>query len=167
MQATHWLMNKKVFDMRITKILKVFKWVAIFIGSIILLVTTCVAIFIWQRPWMPFMDDGPFHGKIVTQIPNEKPTQIFPINKFTLEVYSPISNNEAPIVLLREGNNKVKWAIYAEAYEKTHVSSLKFKEYRTIFDITIRGTVTWTYGNEVMWWYIDRNGTLKEYWYSW
>lgn len=149
------------------KIRKVFKWIGITLGSIILFVILGIGVLIWQRPWMPFMDDGPFHGKTAEQIPTTKPLQVFPIKEFVLEVYAPASDQEAPVVLLRDSNSKIKWAVYAQAYDKTQVYSLKFYDYRTIFSTTVRGTVAWTYGNEAMWWFIERDGSLKEYWYSW
>jgi len=147
--------------------MRIFKWIAVAFGGFILLCAAGVGVFIWQRPWIPFMDDGPFHGKQVEQIPTTKPQQIFPVNEFILEVYAPASEKEAPIVLLRDKNASVKWAVYAQGQDKTRVSALKFYDHRTIFITTVRGTVAWTFGNETMWWHIGRDGSLHDYWYSW
>jgi len=76
---------------------------------------------------------------------------VFPFRDFTLKVYSPASKKEAPIVLLRDSENKIKWAVYAVGQGKTQVASLKFSDYRTVFDTTVRGSVDWTYGHEATW----------------
>ncbi len=133
------------------------------IGGIILLV-----VFLgWQLAWSPIFDDGPFTGRPVAKLPTTAPTQSFPVKDFLLEVYSPPNDGEAPIVLLRDRDKKIKWAVHAEGMEKTQVTSLEFTHYRTVFDITVRGTVHWTFGHEGMMWIIGRDGALKEYWYSW
>ncbi len=126
-----------------------------------------VVILGWQLAWSPIFDDGPFTGRPVTQLPKTAPSQSFPVKDFLLEVYWPPNDGEAPIVLLRDRDKKIKWAVHAEGMEKTHVTSLEFTQYRSVIDITVRGTVHWTFGHEQMLWVIGRDGTLKEYWYSW
>jgi len=146
---------------------RILKLAGVTIGSLILLLAVAITIFVWQRQWMPFLDDGPFKGRPVVTLPTTEPIQIFPVREFVLEVYSSATKNESPVVLLRDRDKKIKWAVYAEGLENTRVTALNFIDYRTVFDITVRGTVHWTFGHEVMWWMIDRDGSLKEYWYSW
>lgn len=148
-------------------LLKIFKWIVVTVTILTLLLVVAIAVLVWQRPWIPFLDDGPFKGLPVQSLPKTTPLQIFPVRDFVLEVYAPLSKEQAPIVLLRNHDKQVKWAVHAEGMENTQVSSLKFIDYRTIFGTTVRGTVQWTYGHEAMWWMIGRDGSLNEYWYSW
>lgn len=136
-------------------------------GVTIATIVFFIALLAWQLPWFPVFDDGPFAGRPVAIAPTGEPIQRFPVKDFVLEVHSPATSAEAPIVVLRNRNKKVIWAIHAEGMEKSKVTSVEFNDYRTIFDITVRGTVKWTYGHEGMTWIIGRDGTLKEYWYSW
>jgi hypothetical protein len=120
-----------------------------------------------ELTWSSLFDDGPFHGKPVREFPTTTALQKFPLREFTLEVYAPSSANVAPVVLLRKPDKSVLWAIHAEGVEKTSVESIEFVDYRTRFDITVHARVKWTYGNEIATWVIGRDGSLKEYWYSW
>ncbi|MBL8523436.1 MAG: hypothetical protein JNN20_07095 [Betaproteobacteria bacterium] len=113
------------------------------------------------------MDDGPFHGRAVSKMPTSAATQIFPVRDFVLEIYAPETSTEAPVVLLRKPDKSVAWAIHAEGMGNTKVESIEFSEYQTMLDITVLGHVKWTFGNEATTWVIGRDGTLKEYWYSW
>ena len=150
-----------------TRIVKTLKWLAISLGALLGLVVISIAIFIWQRPWYPFMDDGPFKGEPVNQLPSRSPDQVYLLSKYKLEVFNRAPNQKAPIVVLRDSNDQVKWSIYATGMNNTEVQSIEFIDHRTILSTTVRGTVKWTYGNEATWWYVSRDGELEEYWYSW
>jgi len=141
----------------------------------ILLIILIIALgsIIWYSSWSPsFLDDGPFHGIICAKIPNKKPDQIYKIySDLSIETYDREDNDTAPIVLLRDKDNNILWAIYAIANDRetTKVESIRFKKHRQ-FPFSrprIFAIVKWAYGEEASWWFIDKDGKLKEYWYSW
>jgi len=146
---------------------QVLKWLAISMGGLLGAVVLFIAVFTWQRPWFPFMDDGPFKGEPAKLEGHRKPTQVYSFDEYTLEVYKRRETDKAPVVLLRDSSKQMKWSVYATGMENTHVESLEFIDHRTFFSTTVHGRVKWTYGNEAMWWYIASDGELEEYWYSW
>ena len=150
-----------------TRIVKILKWLAISLGALLGLVVISLAIVIWQRPWFPFMDDGPFKGEPVNQLPSRSPDQVYFLNRYKLEIFNRAQNQKAPIVVLRDSDDQEQWSIYATGMNNTEVQSIEFIDHRTILSTTVRGTVKWTYGNEATWWYVSRDGELEEYWYSW
>jgi hypothetical protein len=126
--------------------------------------------FVWFRSWGPFMDDGPFHGTPRVDCPASSPDQTFPIyNGNTLLVYDPKTEEASPTVALKDRLGILRWCIYADAFEKTKVHKLRFYDYQNLpfRHPRVRGLVEWTFGHESMWWFIERNGSLEEYWYSW
>ena len=138
------------------------------LGGLVVVLLVSIGLLIWQRPWIPyFLDDGPFTGRRATAIPNSLPVSTYRLNEFTLASYASSSPGQAPIVVLRNGNGEVKWAVHAEGWENTSVESVNFVDHRTLWHITVRGNVKWTYGNEACWWIIDRSGNLVSYYYSW
>lgn len=125
---------------------------------------------IYLRSLNPFMDDGPFHGEECKQIPKNNPDQIFSIwNGMTLKSYYKKGSMKAPVVILENKDGAVLWCIYATGMEKTEVRSIRF--HKSVKILTFRprviAMVDWTYGNEAAWFFIKKNGTLEEYWYSW
>lgn len=143
----------------------------IFIVAYILCAVIALA-FMLNRDWFPFMDDGPFHGEKRLDCPTTKPNQKFQIwNELILNVYDKKKKdiNEAPTVSLQNKGGKTLWCVYAIGNEGTYVKEIRFTDYKSGFPIgpKVRGQVTWTYGKEVTWWYIDKKGNLDEYWYSW
>lgn len=140
------------------------------IGGIIILLGMLLGGFLYYRMWTPFMDDGPFFGAPRVSYPTEAADQIMPImNGMQLKVFSRKTSDSAPTILLQDKNGNVLWCIFATAYKKTDVRELHFSGYKTLPFLAPRivGWVKWTYGHEAMWWFIDRNGKLKGYWYSW
>lgn len=150
-----------------TRIVNILKWIAISLSAFIGLVVISIAIFIWQRPWFPFMDDGPFKGVQAQQVPSRNPDQVYPFSSYKLAVFNSTAGQKEPIVVLSDTKGQVKWSIYATGMKNTEVYSVEFVEHRTILSTTVRGRVKWTYGNEATWWFITADGELEEYWYSW
>jgi hypothetical protein len=137
--------------------------------SIVVLICIALSAFIWWYGW-PSMDDGPFHGEVCELNPKEKPDQTFNLwDGLKLEVHNKNKWIKAPVVTLKKSTGEKLWSIYATAYEQTQVDAIEFKEYSGYPFKTprIKGIVYWTFGAEATWWYIKRNGELKEYWYSW
>jgi hypothetical protein len=117
------------------------------------------------------MDFGPFSGTARAVCPTINPNQKFEIyNNFSLYVYDPTIENEAPTVALKNNNGNIKWCIFVEASENLKVSKLRFSNYLNIpffWSPRVRGRVQWTHGDESMLWFINSDGELKEYWFSW
>jgi hypothetical protein len=151
------------------------RFILILLAVVVLLIALPIlglSTLLWYRTWTPWCDDGPFHGKQRTDVPAKQPDQIFSIYRgMKLYVYDPGPNEPAPTVLLKSKENKVLWCIYAEAESMpdTKVVSIRFDDYRhfPFKRSRVIGVVNWTFGNEGAWWFIDKNGTLEEYWYSW
>jgi hypothetical protein len=119
-------------------------------------------------PLGPVMDDGPFHGRPATIIPERAPDQSLRIfGAMTLEVYD--NAGDSPIVRLLDRGGKQKWAVFADGRAPGDVRSIRFDTFRvTPFRAsTVTGTVDWTGGREQTVWFITRRGTLRDYWYSW
>ena len=149
------------------------KWIKntlLSIGGIIIGLGILFGCFLYYRAWTPLFDDGPFFGISREVYPIEPADQVMPImNGMQLKVFNRKSGDPAPTVLLQDKNDKVLWCVFATGYEKTDVRELHFTGYKTLPFLAPRvaGWVKWTYGHEAMWWFIDRNGKLKGYWYSW
>jgi hypothetical protein len=142
------------------------------VGVCILCVIAGLLALGWWRSWHPFIDDGPFHGKPRASIPARQPDQRFALyNRFTIEVYDAAANEPAPTVVLKDQDSSIKWAIYAIADDmrNTTVRSIRFKDWRhfPFKEPRAFAIVNWTFGREASWWFISREGELKEYWYSW
>jgi hypothetical protein len=126
---------------------------------------------VWIPSWSPFMDDGPFKGLPRTDAAQRRPSQTLEIyGGFTLDVFDPEAGEIAPTVRLRRGERTV-WAVYAapDARSKTHVDRIRFTDDLSLpfLPPRVRGWVDWTYGHEVTWWHISRDGELEGFWYSW
>ena len=127
--------------------------------------------FLWWRTWNPFSDDGHFHGKPRESVPARHPDQVYSLyDRFTLEVYDATADDPAPTVLLKDKNSKIKWSIYALADDMdASVKSIRFHRWKhfPFREPRVFGIVDWTFGHEGAWWFISKEGELKEYWYSW
>lgn len=120
--------------------------------------------------YVPLFDDGPFSGVVRNDLPGGQPEQVLPIFEgLRLEVYARTESDPAPSVLLRAKDGAVRWCVYATGPEKTQVGSIEFLSYHSgwLTEPAVVGVVDWTFGRERTVWLIDRNGELKEYWYSW
>lgn len=149
------------------------KWIRrvffLFVSFGILIVIGLLTL-VWYRSWMPFFDDGPFFGLPRNKCPEGEPTEIISIyNNLIIKVYDKEENEPAPTVLLQKKDGKIIWCLFAIAYENTKVDKIYFTDYRQFpfKHSRVRGFVEWTYGRESTWWFIDENGVLKGYWYSW
>ena len=147
--------------------MKFLKLLVAVLRTLTLFIGIVIAILIWQRPWYPFMDDGPFQGVKIQKLPERTPDQIYPFEEYRLIVYNATQTQKAPIVALSDKGGNTKWIIYATGMEGTEVSAVEFSDHRTIFSTTIRGVVVWSFGAETTLWYIGRDGELEEYWFSW
>ena len=119
----------------------------------------------------PFQADGPFEGEARESCNLLKsPFQVFPINSsFNVEVNERKEGDPAPTVLLRDGDNEIKWCAYAAAHAFSEVHHIEFRRYgRRFFGGTkVEGIVNWTYGYEWTGWYLSFSGELEEYYYAW
>jgi hypothetical protein len=141
---------------------------------LIALLIIFIAMTIHLRTWIPFLDDGPFHGKPCTYTPKRAPNQTFPIyNNMTLEVFDPKKDDIGPIVRLRNKENEIQWSIWVTAKMgekwKAYVGEVRFHDYGSsiFYSPRVRGSVIWTFGHEAAWWVITKEGELEGYWFSW
>lgn len=72
-------------------LLKIFEWIAITVTILIFSCSVAIAVLVWQRPWIPFLDNVPFKGLPVQSLPKTAPLKMFPARDFVLEVYAPLS----------------------------------------------------------------------------
>ena len=115
-------------------------------------------------------DDGPFFGAPVKEIPDYPSIQTLELNnKMILSVYRPIERSVSPVLVLRNKQNEVIWAIHADGFEQGDVSDIQLLKFDLPFFWygTVRGTVKWSFGTEAAYWYISRFGRLAGYCYSW
>ena len=136
----------------------------------------------FRDDWFPWADDGPFTGQIRNDIPEGLPDQELAIAEgWTLKVYDKKEEDIAPTVLLEDQAGEPIWCIYAtseaegeeysESYSNCEVDEIEFydflvrKKENPIYKI--RGTVHWTFGRESMNWYLNEDGSLYGYFYSW
>lgn len=131
---------------------------------------TCLAVAWYVFPLGPFLDDGPFHGTPTATVTDRAPDQSFPIyNGMTVETFDPTAAGESPTVQLRQHDGAIRWAVRADGHEPGDVATIRFQ--RHTLGLTRSGTVyaqvEWTYGHEAAYWYITRNGDLRDYYYSW
>jgi len=72
-------------------------------------------------------------------------------------------------VLLRDGNNEIKWCVYAVADSLSEVYDIEFHRYEPWFILgkKVEGIVHWTYGYEWDGWYLGPLDWLVEYYYDW
>ena len=119
----------------------------------------------------PFQADGPFADEARENCDLLKsPFQIFPINSsYKVEVYERKEGDPAPTVLLRSGDNEIKWCIYAAAHSFFEVYHIEFQRYGPWFILgtKIEGIVNWTCGYEWTGWYLGPFGGLRKYYYDW
>lgn len=138
----------------------------------------------YRRTWSPWLDYGPDYGPYTgtaAEVPADRPAnQVFPIyGDLQLEVYDRLSHEPAPRVLLRNTEDEVLWCIYAVPRPTDNpnlgddrslfVTHLRFERYRR-FPYSrppVIGVVNWVFGWEATWWFIDREGNLDSFWYSW
>ena len=116
------------------------------------------------------MDDGPFKGKVRNDCKLSEPDSSLELPDGTLiEVYLPTREGESPTVRHINTSGSVNWCIFANGYENTSVTSIKFHSVQShqYNKYLIKGVVKWTYGNERTLWYLKSNGELINYWYSW
>lgn len=137
--------------------------------AILAAVLVITFLLLYDQSFVPMFDDGPFRGRPCTRVPSSHPDQEVRLHggRFLVQTWDRNGRDSAPIVTLRE-HGTVRWCIYAEAYPQTRVERLRFRSRRPIIwrDV-IDASVQWTYGEERALWFIARDGTLKEYWYSW
>jgi hypothetical protein len=135
------------------------------------ILTVLFFLLVWWRTWNPSpFDDGPFGG-VQHQPPSGQPVQEFRIwAGRRLLVYPRSSTELAPVVVLKAEDGQVAWSIEARGREGCQVNSLRFDRYSTRPWIWPRviGLVDWNCGGrEQAVWKLRRDGSLKEYWYSW
>jgi hypothetical protein len=142
----------------------------VFAKTFAVLVTAVLftGVLLYDKSFTPLFDDGPFQGRRCTVVPTRLPDQEVNVGRrFVLQTWDRQGGDTAPVVALREAD-RVRWCIYAEGDPATRVERVRFRTARPIIwrDV-IDGSVLWTYGNERALWFIGRDGTLHEYWYSW
>ncbi|HWP93992.1 MAG TPA: hypothetical protein VNN20_17550 [Thermodesulfobacteriota bacterium] len=119
----------------------------------------------------PFSADSPFTGEARENCDLlDNPEQVLVISPASrVEVYKRKGNDSAPTVLLRDGDNKIKWCVYATANSLSEVHDIKFRRYGPwfLFGTRVEGIVQWTYGYEWTGWYLGPFGGLRKYYYDW
>lgn len=126
-----------------------------------------IIILLWHWSWSPVFDDGPFYGIQSTECSDREPDQTLEIWRgLRLLVFDPEPAEPAPLVSLHDRSGVEKWCIRATASEHSEVRRLRFLD-SAWFWPRVRGRVDWTYGRERSIWFLDREGELREYWYSW
>jgi hypothetical protein len=138
-----------------------------FFLAIIVFPILCILALLVYSMWTPFLDDGPFYGQPVA-VPQRRPDQVFNIGKLTLWVFDPPSKAVSPIVACKS-KDKLLWCVQASGWPNTPVYRIRFKHSidPPIGRTRITGIVDWTFGNEAMWWFLNDNGSLNSYYYSW
>ena len=124
----------------------------------------------WSRQSATFLNDGPFRGEPRADCPTTGPDQEFPIwGGMALRVFDPESDTVAPTVALAESAGATRWCVRAVGWDHTKVREVRFLDRSRwpFFPYRVRGIVDWTYGREGMWWFLEADGDLKDYWYSW
>jgi hypothetical protein len=119
----------------------------------------------------PFSADGPFMGEARENCNLlNNPDQVLAISPVSrVEVYGRKGDDPAPTVLLRDGDNRIKWCVYAVADSLSEVYDIQFRRYKPWFILgtKVEGIVNWTYGYEWTGWYLGPLGGLVEYYYDW
>ena len=120
-------------------------------------------------PGMPF-EKGPYHGRPRTgceSLPGAPSSAVAVGRGRRLEAFERRPGEAAPTVRLVARDGRVKWCVYATA-ESDAVTSLRFaRVHRTLVGgTTVVGTVDWAFGREAAWWYLDRSGGLRAYFYA-
>jgi hypothetical protein len=119
----------------------------------------------------PFSADGPFTGEAREDCNVLNSTkQVLAVSPaIRVGVYERKGDDPAPTVLLRDGNNKIKWCIYAVADLSSEVYNIEFRRYEPWFILgtKIEGILNWTYSYEWTGWYLGPFGGLRKYYYDW
>lgn len=160
------------------------KIVIIAFSVIIPIIIIAVPLFaFWYLMWTPgAFWDGPFYGVERMKCPTVKPDQSLKIwDKMTLNVYDKTESDIAPTVQVLDSNQQQQLCIYAtESYKddpqkigrsRSSVTKIRFSEKynSTIFykNPRIKGFVDWSGGPEGAIWIFNRDGKLKQYYFSW
>lgn len=120
-------------------------------------------------PVMPF-ERGPYHGRPragCESLPGAPGSAVAIGRGRRLEAFDRLPGEPAPTVRLVARGGRVKWCIYATAGTDA-VASLRFaRVHRTLVGgATAVGTVDWAFGREAAWWYLDRSGGLRAYFFA-
>ncbi len=137
------------------------------LSALILIVVLAIAGYFLLKNFN--LNDGPFHGESRESCDLENPNSTLELTEdIRLESFSRAENEKAATVRLIK-NNKIEWCIYAQAFDHSYVHNIEFKTVsrESYANMTVYGSVYWTYGNEATIWHIKNNGELIEYWYSW
>lgn len=153
--------------MKLKRIIKAVFYIAL---AVLLIAGIAFAIFIYKISNEPFMDDGPFTGTARNDCELNSPSSEIIINdNYTLQSFNSKVKDESPTVRLVGPSQEILWCIYADGYKETYVYEVSFSSSKEVgYDrILVKGGVYWTYCHERALWYINKDGKLLEYWYSW
>jgi hypothetical protein len=130
-----------------------------------------IAVLVFLLYLNPFFADGPFTGEARENCDLlDNPDQVLVISPVSrVEVYERKGDDPAPTVLLRAGDNKIRWCIYAVADSLSEVYDIEFRRYGPWFILgtEVEGIVHWTYGYELTGWYLGSFWGLRKYYYDW
>ena len=152
------------------KLKRIIKLVLLILLSVLLIAGIAFTFFIYKISNEPFMDDGPFTGATRKDCQLNNPNSEIKIyEKYTLQSFNSKAKDESPTVRLLGPSQEILWCIYANGYKETDVYEVSFSSSKEVgYDrILVKGGVYWTYGHERALWYINNDGKLLEYWYSW
>lgn len=147
--------------------MRLLKWIGVTFTIFILLSIISAWYFL---PLAPLFDDGPFRGVLTEGINDRTPDQVFKIwDENVLEVFDSTRDTNSAIVQLRKPDNTILWAVFADGHYVGDTRSIRFHKAHRGYTRsgTVTGTVDWTYGNEVSYWFITQKGKIRDYWYSW
>jgi hypothetical protein len=116
-----------------------------------------------------FTDYGPFQGVVRDSPPGGARDQSFELEGgLLLEVWNRGERDRVPTVQLRTAEGSTRWRIYAKAGWLDGVESIRFGEF-DVNDggIAVSGMVDWKHGQEHTVWYLELDGDLEQYWFSW
>lgn len=138
------------------------------IGIVILGLSVLIAILLKvSLPWIPFFDDGPFHGK-----PCSKEYQIETPQQFKLGSNSELEvgvSRDSVVVIRTNENGTHKWCQEIFGFKENDTRSLVLnkKIWLPFLGYRAMGLVQWTYGSERTIFDFDSKGRIKKYYFSW
>lgn len=143
------------------------------LGLVFMVVVVVITFgYVWYKSWAPgIMDEGPLKGESIVTAPSSSPSQTFSIyNDLTLEVYETGNSYDAPVISVINAGGERLWTVLATCSKKDpkQVHDIRFSGARSFPFVSprVRGEALIQDAHTTTWWFITKNGALKEYWYA-